>query len=234
LLRCIALPPPAPESTSEASLARAREQTRTREPLDNNVVRRHGWGGSPPADEIEARQRIIEAAMRCVDQQGARRFTLAHVASDLGVIRQTVYRYFSSTDDLLSAVGQVAVEDFLDELVEHLRRYTSPSAWVVEAVAVTLERLPSRPYLTLLLAAGSTGPFTTGVTSPEAMAVTHELFKRSRIDWIAEGYSPRDLDELIELLLRLVQSMVVDPPDPPRSPRALRRYLRRWIAPALR
>ena len=196
-------------------------------------MRRHGWGGKAPADEAEARQRIIEAAMRCVDEYGPEQFTIAKVAEDLEVIRQTIYRYFPSTEDLFAAVGQFAVEGFIDELAEHLGAITEPADWFVEALATAIERVPDRPYLTLLLASGRTEPFARGVTSPEAMAVGREVVKRSPIDWPAHRYDSKDLDELIELMLRILQSMIIDPHTPQRTPRQLRRFLRRWLAPAV-
>jgi AcrR family transcriptional regulator len=199
-----------------------------------DVARRHGWGGSPPADDDEAGRRILEAAMRCVDRDGPECVSLAQVAAELGVIRQTVYRYYPSTEALFTAVGRLAVEDFIDELAEHLGRITEPADWFVEALATAIERLPQRPYLTLLLATGRTDPFTRGVTSPEAMAVGREVFKRSTIDWPAAGYDAAAIDDLIELMLRLIQSILVDPPPDPRTPRRLRSWLRRWLAPALR
>ena len=169
--------------------------------------------------------------MRCVDRLGPERFSLAEVAADLGVIRQTVYRYFPSTDELFEAVGGYAVEAYIDELTRHLRRHKEPAPWVVEALAATIEWLPDRPHLTLLLAAGHPERFAEGVTSPVSMAVGREIFKRSPIDWAAAGYDPRDIDELIELMLRIMGSMVTHPACPPRSSRELRRVLRGWIGP---
>ncbi len=171
--------------------------------------------------------------MRCVDADGPADFSLAKVAAELGVIRQTVYRYYPSVDDLFAAVGQHAVESFLVELTAHLRRRTEPADWVVEALATAIERVPDRSYLTLLLDIGHTEPFTVGVTSSGAMAIGRDLAARSNVDWAGRGYRARDLDELIELMLRVLQSMVISPPEPPRSQRALRAYLRRWVAPAL-
>jgi AcrR family transcriptional regulator len=195
------------------------------------LARRHGWGGSPPADEAEARLRIIEAAMRCVDRVGPERFNLAEVAADLGVIRQTVYRYYASTDELFDAVGRHAVESYVDELTAHLRRHKDPSRWVVEALATTIEWIPARPYLTLMLAAGHAERFAEGITSPVSIDIGREIFERSPIDWSAAGYDPRDVDDLIELMLRIMGSMITNPTDPPRSPRELRRVLRAWIGP---
>jgi AcrR family transcriptional regulator len=164
-----------------------------------------------------------------VDRTGPAEFAISDVATELGVTRPTVYRYFQGTDELFQAVGQHAVEGFIDELEEHLRLITDPSDWIIEALATTIERVPRRPYLTLLLAAGRPEPFARGTTSPTAMGVGREVFKRARIDWIAAGYTSRDIDEVVELMLRLTQSMVVDPPDPPRSPKQLRTHLQRWL-----
>src|SRR5208282_5099353 len=61
-------------------------------------VRTHGWAGRPPADDDEAVQRILAAAKLCIDRDGAES-GIAEVARELGVTRQTVYRYFPSTED---------------------------------------------------------------------------------------------------------------------------------------
>jgi AcrR family transcriptional regulator len=171
--------------------------------------------------------------MRCVDQYGPDRLTLSSVATQLGVTRPTVYRYYAGIDDLLSAVGAVAAEGFLEELTEHLKGIEHTDEWVVESLASAIELLPKRPYLTLLLAAGRAETFARGVTSPLSMGIGRELFKRSPLDWVAAGFDSGELDELIELMLRIFQSMVVDPPDPPRTGAELRSYLRRWIAPVI-
>ncbi len=197
------------------------------------MVRRHGWAGSPPADGDEARLRIVRAATQVVDRGAPSTFTLSDVATELGITRQTVYRYFSSTDELLLAVGRVANESFIDDLAQHLEAVTEPSEWVVEAVASAIEWLPNRPHLMLLFAAGRSELFARTFTAGVSVGTGRDLFKRSGVDWVTVGYSDRELDELTELMLRTVQSMVIDPPEPPRSARELRAYLRRWIAPAV-
>ena len=69
---------------------------------------RHGWRGDPPGSEAEARERIVGAAMRCVDRYGPEKTGLSDVAHELGVTRQTVYRYVTGTDDLLAAAAERA------------------------------------------------------------------------------------------------------------------------------
>lgn len=196
-------------------------------------MRRRGWSGSPPRDDQEARDRIVEAASRCVDRLGPNGFSLSEVANELGVSRPTVYRYFPSTDELLSAVGQFVMQEFSDQMQAHLDAITDPAEWIVEGIAIPIEWLPSRHHLTLLLASGRSEPFVRGFTSPVAVDMTHRAFRRSSIDWVAHGFSQQDIDELIHLMLRLIASMLIDPPNPPYTESELRRYLRRWVAPAV-
>jgi AcrR family transcriptional regulator len=194
---------------------------------------RHGWRGDPPGSEAEARGRIVGAAMRCVDRYGPEKTGLSDVAHELGVTRQTVYRYFAGTDDLLAAVARSAAEDYLDGLARHLAKVTDPVDAVVEALAFTIERLPEERYLGVLLAAGRSGRFFAGVTSPEAVDFARSLLERTAVDWETAGYDRAELDELAEFALRVLLSLVLDPGTPRRSGSVLRGFLRRWAGPAI-
>ncbi len=83
------------------------------------MARRRGWGGSPPADDEEASQRIVAAAVDLIDRTGAE-ISIADVAQSLGVIRQTVYRYFPSADALMRAAAIASVEGFLERLTRQV------------------------------------------------------------------------------------------------------------------
>jgi AcrR family transcriptional regulator len=54
-----------------------------------------------PADTDDVRERILAAAERCIDRYGIRKTTMDDVASELGLSRPNVYRYFADRDDLL-------------------------------------------------------------------------------------------------------------------------------------
>jgi len=194
---------------------------------------RHGWRGDPPGSEAEARERIVGAAMRCVDRYGPGKTGLSDVAHELGVTRQTVYRYFAGTDDLLAAVARSAASSYLDRLARHLAQVSDPVEVVVEALAFTIERLPEERYLSVLLTAGRSGRFFAGVTSPAAIEFARLLLERTAADWDTAGYSRAELGELGEFALRVLQSLVLDPGTPPRSGPALRDFLRRWVGPAV-
>jgi AcrR family transcriptional regulator len=194
---------------------------------------RHGWRGDPPGSDAEARERIVGAAVRCVDRYGPGKTGLSDVAAELGVTRQTVYRYFAGTDDLLAAVARSAADSFLDRLAQHLGHLTDPVEVVVEALAFTIERLPEERYLGVLLTPGRSGRFFAGVTSPEAVEFARSLLERTPVDWGAAGYGRADLDELGEFTLRMLQSLILDPGTPRRAGAALRGFLRRWAGPAI-
>src|SRR5438132_793660 len=98
--------------------------------------KRRGWAGVPPKDDEEARDRIVEAASRLVDQFGPAAFSLSEVANELGVSRPTVYRSFESTDELLAAVGLYVMREFSGQVRAHLQGITDPAECVVEGITV--------------------------------------------------------------------------------------------------
>lgn len=198
----------------------------------DSLVRTHGWSGSAPATDEEAIARILDAAGQAVDAQGAD-FSIADVARTLGVTRQTVYRYFPSTDALLVAAAVHAASGFQDRLAKHLRGITDPADAVAEAVATTLEWLPDDKQIGLLLTPGRPNPHTESVTSDVAQDFAHSMLRQFDVDWAGLGFSDADLDELAEHLLRIIQSFVIDPGRPPRRGEALRDYFRRWVGAAI-
>ena len=194
---------------------------------------RKGWAGSPPADDAEARTRIVDAAMRAIERRGPDHATLSDVAEDLGITRRTVYRYFANTDELFLAAADVALSGFVAKVETIIGSFDDVSENIVEIVAYIIERLPDEPMLKLLLENDRSNQFSRQLLRPVVIARCRTIFQHSRIDWNALGYTESALDELVEFLLRMIQSMVVAPPEPPRTGAQLRAYLRRWIGPAL-
>ena len=195
-------------------------------------MRTHGWSGAAPATDDEAVARILAAASKAVDERGSD-VSIADVARTLGVTRQTVYRYFASTEALLVAAAVHAADDFLDRLAEHLRGLTDPVDAVTEAIATALEWLPKDKHIGLLIAPGRADEHTASVTSDVALQFANAMLRRFDVDWAALGFTDDGLDELAEHLLRIIQSFILDPGRPPRTGEALREYLRRWVGSAV-
>ena len=194
---------------------------------------RRGWAGRPPVDDQEARARIVAATMACVDRYGPAKTNLSDVAAALGVTRQTVYRHFKSTDELLEGVAQAGADAFLDDIGAHLEAVEDPAALVVEAIAFAVERLPKDRYVGILLAPGRAEMFWRGATSDVARRFGRSMLTRSSVDWRALGFTERELDELVEFALRLLASLVTEPNPSHAAGPELRAYLERWVAPAV-
>ena len=192
-------------------------------------MRTHGWSGAAPATDDEAVARILDAAGKAIDERGAD-FSIADVARTLGVTRQTVYRYFPSTDTLLVAAAVHAAADFLERLATHVQGVTDPVDAVAEAIAAALEWLPKDKHIGLLVAPGRANAHIESVTSEVALQFANEMLRRLDVDWAGLGFTDAELDGLAEYLLRIIQSFVLDPGRPPRGPAEQRAYLRRWVA----
>lgn len=193
---------------------------------------RKGWGGSPPADDEEARKRIVDTTLRCIERRGAGQTSLTDIADSLGITRRTLYRYFSGADELFACVAEVALSGFIAR-IEAATAELDVSEQLIEVVAYIIEQLPHEPQLALLLANDHTHAFSRRMLVPDEIARSRAILTRTHIDWAAMGYGDDTLDELVEFLLRIIQSMVVAPREPARSPDELRAFLRRWLAPAI-
>ncbi|HKS98737.1 MAG TPA: TetR/AcrR family transcriptional regulator [Rugosimonospora sp.] len=197
------------------------------------MARTRGWGGNPPAGDDEARARIIASAKRCLDRFGPAKTGLADIAADLEVTRQTVYRYFTTTDELIYAAAADSSGEFLRRLADHLGGIQAPDEILAEAITWTLEELPREPYIGILLQPSRRDNATVRMIDDQALTVGRTFLAQLAIDWDALEFGDQDLDELAELLLRLFTSYLKRP-DTRRSRDELKQYFLRWIGAALR
>ena len=194
----------------------------------------HGWQGNPPRTEQDARERIIAATLACIEQFGSAKTTLSDVATELGVTRQTVYRYYPNLAELFAAVAQAGLADFVQRMQSHLATATTPAEAAIESVVFAIRAIPEEPYIGVLFTAGETDIFSRGVTSSMALSVGADILRRIPVDWSAIGVDDEELEGLAEILMRLFVSFLQYPADPPRSDDELRALVRRWLGPALR
>jgi len=195
-------------------------------------MRSHGWSGNPPASDEEAISRILVSADRIVAERGSS-MRIADVARDLGVTRQTVYRYFPSTEALLVACAMQKADGFLDRLQRRVREETDPVTTLVEGMAFTIESLADDPQIEFLLSQRGTHSVGGSFTSDTAHTFGRSILHRLDIDWAAYGFDEPALAELNEFLLRVMNSFLIDSGNPRRNSTELRAFLSRWIGPAI-
>ncbi|WP_374021352.1 TetR/AcrR family transcriptional regulator [Mycobacterium sp. HNNTM2301] len=195
-------------------------------------MRSHGWSGNTPASDEEAIERILDAADRIIEERGSA-MRIADVARALGVTRQTVYRYFPGTQALLVASAMRSADGFLDRMAAHLEGVTDPVEAMTEGLAFAIEQLASDNQVEVVLSQRHRGGRKVSIISDTALAFGRSMLHRYDIDWESYGFDEAGLDELNEFGLRLLHSFLADPGRPARSGADLRRYLTRWLGPAL-
>ena len=196
------------------------------------MARRRGWDGHPPATDGEAAERIVATAVRLIADSGSD-VSIAEVAESLGVIRQTVYRYFPTADALMHAAAVASVDGFLDRLTAAVQGIRDPAEAMTEGVLYTLEEVTRTPHLGILLSEPYRSSHSSNLTSDEAQAFGMRMITRFDVDWTAYGYDEPALRELVEFTLRTMLSFFVAPNEPGRSREELRRFLRRWLGGAI-
>lgn len=196
-------------------------------------MRTPAWGGlAPPADDTEARSRLLDAARRCFERFGVEKTTIADIAAEVGVTRRTVYRYFESSDELLRAAFALAAGGIVERMLAHARHYRQPGVRLIEAMLFLLRELPADPRLGPLVKPGRDGGRADrSMSSVVTMEVSHRALRAVNKDW--SPLTAREVDELAELILRLLRSFLSDPGTRPRSEAQLRAFLKRWLLPAV-
>lgn len=181
----------------------------------------------------EAIDRILDAADGIIAERGSA-VRIADVARVLGVTRQTVYRYFPGADALLVATAMRSADGFLDQLAAHGRGVTDPVTAMVEGMAFAIEALSEDAQVKYLLGRRTKqGGMAASITSDTARTFGRAMLHRFDVDWEDAGFGEEDLDEMAEFGIRVLHSFLIDEGDEPRSPQELRRYLNRWVGPAI-
>ncbi len=155
------------------------------------------------------------------------------MANELGVTRQTVYRYYANLGELLSAVAQAGLADFVERLEQHLSTCATPADAAIESVVYVARAIPNERHIGALFQAGETDIFSRGVTSSMALEIGAGILRRIPVDWSEVGVEDDELEGLAEVLMRLFVSFLQYPVEPPRSEDELRALVRRWLGPAL-
>jgi AcrR family transcriptional regulator len=196
------------------------------------VARRRGWDGHPPVTDEEASQRIVDMAVKLIADSGSD-VSIAEVAESLGIIRQTVYRYFPTAEALMHAAAVASVDGFLDRLTDAVHGISDPAEAMTEGVLFALEEVRRTPHLGILLSEPYRNAHTPTLASDEAQAFGMRMITRFDVDWEKYGYDAAALRELVEFTLRTMLSFFVAPNEPSRGREDLRRFVKRWLGGAI-
>jgi AcrR family transcriptional regulator len=192
---------------------------------------------APPADD--ASERILNAAIRQVEDFGVRRFTIDDVARRVGVSRVTIYRYFPKKDRLIEAVMLHELRRFLRDIDAAVAGYDTLEERLVEGFVFALTFLRNHRLLNRLL---RTEPElilpALTVNAAPVLAASREFIAGFARREAQEGALPleeQDIEGVSELLARAVMSFVLTPESVLglKSQAEIRRFAEHYLAPTL-
>ena len=183
-------------------------------------------------------EKILDAGLALFTEFGLRRTTMEDVAARAGVGRATAYRRFGDKHQLIQAVIVRECQRQLQLIEDHLKQFATPQETLLEAFVMAVTRAHSHPLLVRLL---SSEPEDILPTLTLGWAPFLALFRNHMAAQIRKGEASgyiklHSADQLAELLLRLMQSLLLSPeglfnPSDEASIRELaRHYLLPWLA----
>lgn len=129
------------------------------------------WKARREGPEYDAvRRRLVDAAERIILDQGAASLRLDSVGDAVGLHRSSVYRYFDSKEELLTAVVVQATLRLGAEVVESLGVSARADQFLVDGLAMAMARIASEPVHRSLMA-----PASEAMTRVGARALTEGL-----------------------------------------------------------
>jgi AcrR family transcriptional regulator len=149
-----------------------------------------------PASTDDARERILAAAQRCIDRHGIRKTTMDDIASEVGLSRPNVYRYFADRDDLLIELITRHARALQDRSRKSISQQSSLSGQIVESILYTADH-------------GRRDPLTRHIIDPDGTSLGRRL--------IASGTSEMLRSEHWDPILDAALASNELPPGLPRS-----------------
>jgi AcrR family transcriptional regulator len=191
------------------------------------------WGLETTIEALSAQERLLNAAKQCYAAQGIAKTTMEDIARKAKVTRRTVYRYFGSHQEILSAVVYREAALFWEQLQPHLQSAESFEDYLIEAMLYVLMHAAETPTHSFLF-------------NQDILPIVNQLYLSSE-DFIGdraeflrpvyERFHPSgdlDLIMVVEWFNRIVVSYLATSSPIFRSEDELRRLFRAMLGPVFR
>lgn len=190
-----------------------------------------------PAPASDVRTRVLDAAEQSFDRFGLAKTTIDDIATVAGVSRATVYRAFAGgRDEIIHEVVLREAGRFLDRIHQNVAVDRGLPAALIEGVLFTLREVRENEHLAQLLAPEASGHIVAVTGASEALFDLIREFVEPLVDGARATGEIRpglEVDEISDFLVRIVVSLLTVPPRAERSDADVRRFLERFVLPAL-
>lgn len=163
------------------------------------------------------RQRVLDVAVALICTDGWGAVTMSRIAERVGVHRQSLYTEIGTKQALGEAVVARETELFLDGVDERLRAHADPVAGLTAAAEFALAAAADNPLIKTIIA-GASGhdgdllPLLASRTEPVLQRAIDAVTAQVR-DCHGESIGD-DSDALVEIIVRLTLSHLVQPTNP--------------------
>src|SRR5690606_22999123 len=156
-----------------------------------------------------------DAAFALMTDQGWSAVTMTAVAAAVGVSRQTLYKEFSSKDQIGQALLIREAERFIDGVAAHVAAHDDVASAIEAAVRYTLDQGATNPLLRTILSGDRGGttllPLVTTDSQP-LIALAGQVLSQ-HITARAPGLDDEDIAATADALVRLTVSHLLQPLD---------------------
>jgi AcrR family transcriptional regulator len=186
------------------------------------------------ASADDARERILAAAERCIVRHGIRKTTMDDIASEVGLSRPSVYRYFADRDDLLIELNIRHARELINRAHKSMSRQSSLRDQIIEGLLYIAEHARQDPLTRHVIDPDGTNLGRRMITSGTSEMLRAELFDPYLDAAIANNELPRGLPRAeIHLWLGGLGTMLMRGlEDGEADLKRYRSMLRRFVAPA--
>jgi AcrR family transcriptional regulator len=186
-----------------------------------------------PASTDDARERILAAAERCIDRHGIRKTTMDDIASEVGLSRPSVYRYFADRDDLLIELNIRHARALINRAHKSMSRQGSLSDRIIEGLLYIADNGRHDPLTRYFMDPDTSSLGRRLISSGTTEMLRAELFDPYLDAAVADNDLPRGvprtdfylwLGDLVKMLMRGLE-------DGEGDVKRYRSILRRFVAP---
>jgi AcrR family transcriptional regulator len=187
-----------------------------------------------PAVRDDPRDRIVAGAERCIERHGIRKTTMEDIASEVGMSRPGVYRYFSDRDDLLIELITRHARMLRDRAHKVMSRQSGLQDQIIEGLLFAASESILDPVLRYIVDPESSGLAQRVIESRNSELLSGEFFDPFLDVAYVNDELPRDVPRsdvylwLTSLGLMMMRGLRDGDVDLARY----RSILRRFVAPA--
>ena len=184
---------------------------------------------------VDPRERLLAAAERCIERHGIRKTTMDDVASEVGLSRPSVYRYFADRDDLLVELITRHSRALINRAHKVIARQSSLPDQIVEGILYIAEHARQDPLTRHVIDPDASNVGRRMSTSGTSEMLRAELYDPYLDAAVANNELPRGLSRAeIHLWLGGLGTMLMRGlEDGEADVKRYRSMLRRFVAPAL-